>query len=112
MANFKVGGKVVCLESGTIYVSNTCESFEYKKGETYTVTDLRECACGVITLCFGQVKKNNGRPHQIECACGIKRTDGADLVYINSKYFLPVEEQEYKQVTYTKILDEIPVCAQ
>lgn len=111
MAQFKVGGKVVCMVTGDCTVQPNNEKFHFERGETRTITEIHQCICGHIMLSFGQ-KSIHWKPgkHSTVCECGIDTVH--DTLFVYARYFAPIEEQEYKQVSYTKIIDEIPACAQ
>ena len=112
MAQFKVGGSVVALEDRTYRTLLGTQPFggglTIKKGEVFTVIAISTCMCGGIRLDVG-FRSDTGKT---SChKCGRIRPNGGAR-FVRSTSFAPIEEQQFKQVVYTKIIDEIPACAQ
>lgn len=112
MAQFKVGGKVVALEDRQNYQADNGEIIRVEKDHTYTVRGIKICECGGMSLDVGFSFRPAPFVEEIsECnLCGLEIK--TQVWWIRSTNFIPLDELEFQQVTYTKILDEIPVCAQ
>lgn len=109
MSQFKVGGKVVAAQR--VHVENSCgESIIIEKGSILPVFEVRECDCGTISLDLGFTSRKAKDPNTQCYVC--KAIEKTRVWYLAAKYFVPIEEQEFKQVEYTKILEQIPACAQ
>lgn len=106
MAEFKVGGYVVCIETCS-GVSTLGEKFGYTKDSIYQVKEIKTCSCGDISLWLGDVMVQ-GYTNNCFCCCG--KLLGHDRVYAKSRRFLPLDD--FKEVTFTKINEEVPVSAQ
>lgn len=109
-AQFKVGGKVVCVEGGTISTNDGTWRLEIKEKEIYHVFGLLTCPCGALMLDIGFKQPNTGRINVSYCGVCNQETT-TDVAYLDSEYFVPIEEQEAKTVTYTKKPQDIPVIA-
>ncbi len=106
MAEFKVGGKAICLSTISA-VSNFGKKYEYKKDSVYMIQEIKECACGHIALWLGDTLSG---PDAI-CSCHkCNGVLGLGKVYADSKYFLPLDD--FKEVTFEKIKEQVPVGAQ
>lgn len=109
MAQFKVGGKVVAIENRTLK-SNGGETRQIKRGQTFVVSGLFACKAGCLSLDIGF---RTEKATDLNCTiCGEISKRGNTIWHVRSTSFVPIDETEFQQVTYTKILDEIPVCAQ
>lgn len=112
MAQFKVGGKVVAIDEGTGETTGVRFTIQIKKGDVFTVLGIKECRCGRIALDVGfSTPCVPGYDNVSECHdCGHKVK--TQTWWLRSTLFVPIDETEFKQIEYTKILEQIPACAQ
>ncbi len=106
MAEFKVGGKVICVKQCTL-ISNTKESYTYNINQTYTISEVKICSCGSVSLWLGDVRVGTGKTFT-QCPC--KKKTETFKVFAHSLYFLPLDD--FKEVTFEKIKEQVPVSAQ
>lgn len=82
---FKIGQKVVCVNDKR-HNLKLAGMLPIKKGEIYTIIDIKECSCGEVKLDVG-LKAEIVRS---KCWCGI-----VDFGYWNnSRRFRPITESE------------------
>lgn len=106
MAEFKVGGLVVCVKSVQL-ISDSGETFTYTKNIIYIVRDLKVCGCGTVALHLGDIRKDVN-PTSTCKECNYKLV--TQKVWVAASNFLPLDD--FKEVTFTKINEEVPVSAQ
>lgn len=101
MSEYKVGGKVVAIR-------NHSEGY-FKSGQVYAVLGIGESeCCGTLTLNIGVPSSLYG----MSCIkCGGYYKEGDPYAWFLASSFVPVDDMSLKQVTYTKIIEEIPVGA-
>lgn len=111
MSQFKVGGKVVAIKNLTLTAANGA-SITIKRDSVYTVMGKSTCPrCGKLSLDVGFVDPSP-QGTKTQCYnCAAAWPNGGRW-FVRAVAFVPIDESEYKLVTYTKILDEIPACAQ
>ena len=102
MAEFKVGGKVVCVKDHSEKLVKT--------GIVYPVNYIHKCSCGALSLDVGiEYDLNPDFEYGVtQCHCG--KIDESPRPLFDSCLFLPLDD--FQQVTYTKILEQVPVGAQ
>lgn len=99
---FYVGQKVVAL--------TTCKDNFRIKGKIYVVKELiqRTC-CNSWLIDIGDIfpYKHNGK-----CgSCGaLNKKENNNIYWHLSTRFAPIQEQEFKQTTYSKVLEEVICC--
>lgn len=96
---FYIGQKVISI------LSHLCGL--HKKGDKFIVTGVfKKCCDWTITIGITSEKKYS------QCyTCKQDYLRGTLEVQFGSIAFAPIEEQEFKQVTFEKILEEMPVGA-
>lgn len=102
---FYVGQRVVAIKDHS-------QGF-FKKGQEFKVTGMYPYICKCKsgwTITVGQVHFS---PLHEPC-CGICKTrfERKGQRQFETIAFAPIEEQEFKAVTFKKIMEEIPICAQ
>lgn len=107
MAEFKVGGKCICVESVSAK-SSLGQVIEYKKGLTYTVKEITICNCNTLHLWLGDVLSKGAIK---TCVCWrCKKKLAEEKAFVIARHFIPLDD--FKEVTFTKINEEVPVSAQ
>lgn len=96
---FYIGQAVVSIKSHSLGL--------HKKGQKFIVTGIQKKCC-TWTISIGVM---NDVTYSNCSRCGAIYERGTKEVYFNAGSFAPIEEQEFKQVTFEKILEEIPVGA-
>lgn len=101
MAEFKVGGKVICVKSHSRGV--------VKKNTIHTVHDLRDapCGCGNKEINIDIASANTSQRCSI---CGRITHSVYGYYWLSARLFRPLDD--FKEVTFEKIKKEVPVCAQ
>lgn len=107
MAEFKVGGKAICIESRE-FISTMGLTFRYYKDRCYSVSDLLLCKCGSLSLWLGDVN-NLGSQQFSECGICWQLIE-TKKVFVHSKFFVPLDD--FKEVTFEKIKEQVQVSAQ
>lgn len=109
MPQFKIGGKIVAIYNGSV-TNAVGQTVSIKKGDEHTVYGIRKCECGLVALDIGVVSvEPSGYTAVSLCEC--KRKTETRIWWINSVFFIPIDEAEFMQVEYTKVIDEMPVGA-
>lgn len=101
MSRFEVGMKIIALADH--------HQGAFKKGDIFIVRSISRstCSCGRERLDVGVILTTT----VLVCAiCGSNVTCGNIWWFLSSR-FAPLEGGEFKQVTYTKIIEELPVGA-
>lgn len=101
MPPFYIGQKVVAIK-------NSKSGATYKKGEIHTVLNILKCDCGryLIDIGFKVIQGTGTR-----CDVCQKSVNKDYVWYCDSRSFAPaIQEQEFKQTTYSKVLEEVPMC--
>ncbi|KAA2242837.1 hypothetical protein F0L74_09925 [Chitinophaga agrisoli] len=101
MSEYKVGGKVIAIQD------HSCGRF--KKGKVYPILGLKSAPCCQMPLIdIGIPQTRSG----MECtACGGFYGDNDQNMWFQRKAFVPLDQIESPQVTYTKIIEQLPVGA-
>ena len=105
MAEFKVGGKVVCVDDKP---KRSTKPLPVSKNRIYSIIGISYSPCCndmLLDLGFtSEVKKVNCN----SCQSVYARKD--NIYWMLSFRFLPLDD--FQQVTYTKILETVPIGAQ
>lgn len=101
MTEFKVGGKVVAIEDHRQGI--------FKKGEIFELLGIQKssCKCDFLSLDIGISKT---KKTQSCYACGGIWKNKTNAWWVSSLLFVPIED--FRQITYTKILETIPIGVQ
>lgn len=93
---FKIGGKVVCVKHYPDYVF---DKFHVEVGKVKVVRDIfNNPFDGYLMLRFEGEK--------------YPRNDSGMEYGYEASYFCPLQDEEFKQITYTQILQTVPAGAQ
>lgn len=96
MKKFEVGMKVLCVKDHS--------QEAVKKGQEYRVLGIKENkCCGSIVLDVGVIAAST----HTKCTCGNREKSEDGVWWINNTLFVPIEE--FQQITYTKIIEQIPI---
>lgn len=96
MKGYEKGKKVVCIYSHSQGVT--------RKGQVYVILGIMQCKCGRILLDLG-VKNTLLNMQCSDC----EKIFESETWWQSAHRFTLLEETEFKQVTYTKIIEEIPM---
>lgn len=101
MAEFKVGGTVICVKDHSRGV--------VKKNTIHTVHGLRDapCKCGLMEINIG-ITSTNISHHCAKCGQTKQAVNG--YYWLSERLFLPLDD--FKEVTFTELKTEMPVSAQ
>lgn len=108
MAEYKVGGRVICIER-RILQSSAGQIIEYKKNSVYEVKAIAGCSCSFPSLWLGDML-SKGDIRISECAFCNAQLARDGRIFVISTSFLPLDD--FKEVTFTEIKKEVPVSAQ
>lgn len=101
MAEFKVGGKVICVEDHSAGVVRKNEVFE-----TLAISPPK-CKCGRLQIHVGITATSRNK---VCISCHAKWIDDCVEWWFDSALFLPLDD--FKEVTFTQIKQEVPVGMQ
>lgn len=101
MAEYKVGGKVVAIGDHP--------QGRFKKGDIFTVLGIDKSECCHTTVL--NVGITIGECVMICQSCGGRHHHGSFHCWYRYSWFIPLEDAADKQITYTKIIEDIPVFA-
>jgi hypothetical protein len=105
MAEFKVGGKVICVKDHS--------QGWVKKGQVYECKDMRpsQCECNDLELDVGLTKPGGYLKGYAQCIdCHTVFIDQTKAGWFSSSLFLPLDD--FKEVTFEKIKEHVPVGVQ
>lgn len=96
MKKFEVGMKVLCIK-------NHSSGRYCKRGIEYTIDKIRTCNGNRYDFVLKELVLLPG-----ECSqCSMCKIIDENNMWLAAELFIPAEE--FKQVTYTKIIEEIPM---
>lgn len=106
MKEFKVGGKVICVDDRNKFPDST--AVPVKRNSLYTVNAIRSSdCCGIVLLDVG-FKSDTGR---YKCGtCGNTHPHESGKWWLRASRFLPLDD--FREVTFTELKKEMPVSAQ
>lgn len=103
MKGFEVGKRVRSKQDLHTIAGNVVLA----KGSVVLITDIHECACGVVALSWG----DKGPSRHIKCDYEFPNNE----TYYDLRFFEVIEDDEikiksdtFKQVTFTKIIENVP----
>jgi hypothetical protein len=101
LSPFYVGQKVIATKDHS--------NKRYLKGQIFTVHDImkKSCGCSGYVIRIGNIVGNGFGTDCITCG---KSISDSGALWFNSKSFAPIQEQEFKQTTYSKVLEEVSMC--
>lgn len=106
MSEFKVGGKVICVKDHSEGV--------VKKGEIFTLLNIQpsNCKCNNWELDIGIRVEKRQYFYKVGCSdcCTIFDDDRTNIAWLSSSIFLPLDD--FKEVSFQKLLEQMPVGAQ
>lgn len=107
MAEFKVGRYAICIDAGPAVTKGYTASLI--KGKVYPVKDIAVSpCCGIVILDVGII--GNTEKHNCSKCRGAYVKPKIGVWWVGSWRFLPLDD--FKEVTFEKINESMPVSAQ
>lgn len=94
--HMQIGTKVVCIDP----ITDPLTGIGIKYGNTYEITDTRECTCGQLLVAVGQLIEI-----PTECVCNLRHETGEKLY--KAERFVPLTEWDDLSDTLNEAMSEI-----
>lgn len=105
MAEFKVGRKVICVDAS---MTHSDIPNPLRKNKIYEVFGISNSACcGVLLLDIGLINQHASLNFCWHCKALLR---AQRTWWLRASRFIPLDD--FKEVTFTKINEEVPVSAQ
>jgi hypothetical protein len=103
MAEFKIGGRVLCVNDSKLPLSGShCTSI--KRGKVYMVNGLYQNKCCDLLVVDIGIK---GSSSMKTCVCGNRYTADIDIWWLGAFRFIPLEDEEIGEKTIEQVLEEV-----
>jgi hypothetical protein len=101
---FQIGQEVVCIDDSDINPHLSGINPPIKKGQVYIIDAIDICPrCKAIGLSV------LGKMHVSLSVCSCGRDYYSDYWFMSAKRFIPIDYAKNKEVTFEKIVKDIPV---